>query len=763
MRPAIFLRFWFVLQTILIIGIKSASAQGETRTSQSPRAAQTDTLTGKILTDRGTPIPYASVSLKNSTDATTADSSGVFTLTTNTRGSQTLLISAIGFKETEVPVTIGSSPSLSGRTPSLPGSTPSAPGSLPSAPANPVVIKLKPTASQLNPVVITAGIMEATDDRVLTIVKPVDVMSNASSTGDLVGAFQNFPGVQRNGGDQTGLFVRGGDASETMMILDGTTVQNPFYSSVPGVGQRSRFNSFQIKGMSFSTGGYSARYGQALSSVLDLQSTDLPEKSTLSIGANIAGLMIAGGQRIGNNALEYSGSYSNFGPYYDLAKTNFHFYEKPQAKDLSTRWIARTHAGGLFKLAVHYNHSTSGTDVIDPDDLDTTIAFGVHNDNLAVNTSFKTPLSNSLKLFTAAGFSTNKDDIGWGDTVFNRNDNRLQARTELTWHPGASLRVTAGGEVQHYRYAQQFDPANNKFTETLSAAYVEGEYRPMPRFAIKPGFRTEYSAILQKGNAVPRFALAVKTGPYSQIGVATGMFYQTAGTQYLLLGYRPNFQKAVHYLVNYEWIEASRSFRIEGYYKSYSQLVRENGVPYTPNPYRYDLGNVDNTGSGYARGFDIFWRDKASIRNIDYWVTYSYVDTKRLYQNYPRSATPDFVSTNNLNVIVKYYSDRNHIFASAAYNYASGRPYYDPNAKSFLTQRAPDYQNFSVKVSYLTSIKKMFAAFYMNVDDVTGRRNILGYRYSTDGQTRSPILPPQYMSIFFGVYLSLSQFKKDEL
>src|SRR6185437_9982995 len=118
MTPAIFLRFWFVLQTTLIFGIKSASAQESTQSSTQTgthAAAQTGThaatqtsqytLTGKILTDRGAPIPYASVSLKNSPDATTADSSGTFTLITNTRGSQTLLISAIGFKETEVPVT----------------------------------------------------------------------------------------------------------------------------------------------------------------------------------------------------------------------------------------------------------------------------------------------------------------------------------------------------------------------------------------------------------------------------------------------------------------------------------------------------------------------------------------------------------------------------------------------------------------------------------------------------------------------------------
>jgi len=66
-------------------------------------------------------------------------------------------------------------------------------------------------------------------------------------------------------------------------------------------------------------------------------------------------------------------------------------------------------------------------------------------------------------------------------------------------------------------------------------------------------------------------------------------------------------------------------------------------------------------------------------------------------------------------------------------------------------------------VSYLTNIHRLFAAFYVNVDDLTNHQNVLGYRYSTNGQFRSPIVPPQYLSVFFGVYLSLSQFKKDEL
>lgn len=37
--------------------------------------------------------------------------------------------------------------------------------------------------------------------------------------------------------------------------------------------------------------------------------------------------------------------------------------------------------------------------------------------------------------------------------------------------------------------------------------------------------------------------------------------------------------------------------------------------------------NVD--GDGFAKGFELFWRDKKSIKNVDYWISYSYLDSKR--------------------------------------------------------------------------------------------------------------------------------------
>jgi hypothetical protein len=731
-----FVFFWFVLQTTLIRRIKWKSLL-ILMLCVSVKTYGQRTIKGSLTDEHQLPVPYANVSINGTLDGTSADSLGHFKLLTTTKGKQLLKVSAIGFETLYYPLNTDTDAGI-------------------------LQLKLKQSAGQLAEVEITAGDMDANDNRMLSHIKPVDLLSNASSQGDLIAALQNLPGVQRNGGDQTGLFVRGGDASETVVLIDGVTVQNPFFSSVPGVGQRSRFNPFQLKGTSFSTGGYSARYGQALSSVLDLQTTDLPEKTMLSAGANLGGVMLSGTRRSGNQALEFYGNYTNYGPYYALSNTNYDFYHAPVSTGISSRWIAATDKG-LFKISMGYNNSSSGTAVPNPNDIRSLLNFDLRNKNTLLNASYTYWPASQLKLFMAFAWSHNKDRIKWSDTTFTRADDRSQLRAELSWQAGAKLKISTGTELAYYSYAQQFDVHEGKFSESLAAAYLETEYRPLNWLAIKPGIRTEYSRLSGRGEAAPRLSLAAKISAQSQLGAATGLFYQSAPGLYLLQGYRPSAQKAAHYLINYEWVARSRSLRIEAFYKDYSQLVRESGTLYHPDPYRYDLGKVDNSGYGFARGIDLFWRDKSSLKNFDYWITYSFIDTKRYYQNYPSAATPDFISKHNLNLILRYYPEKLHTVFSLGYNYASGRPYYDPLATSFLQEKSPAYQNLSFKVSYLTNIKKLFAAWYVNIDNLSNYKNVLGYRYSADGRFKSPLRPPQYRAVFVGVYLSISEFKKDEL
>lgn len=704
----------------------------------SPAAFSQHVVKGDVKNNKGEIVANASVYIVGTTSVVTTGTDGTFTLTTTRTGPQKIAATALGMPKVMKDIEIRDSVTI-------------------------VSITLVDEVKQLDEFVITAGNMSASNDRAIAVLDPIDIVTTAGGQGDIVGAIQTLPGVQRNGGDQTGLMVRGGDVNESSIIIDATTSQNAFNSTVPGVAQRSRFNPFQFKGTSFSTGGYSARFGQALSAILELSTNDLPEKNNVNFGVNFSGAYVAGDKLMDKNAIEYSGYYNNMAPYFAIANTNLNFFKVPQGGGITTRFISKTAGNGLFKMGLSHTFNKSGIEIINPANPVQHSRFELANENTFLTTSFKNYINTKWSWNTAMSFSNNTDNITWDSIAMYRNDSRVQGRAEISYKAGNKFSMFAGTEIQTYQYTQRYDTLIGQFAEFLTAGYAEAEYKPARWFALKPGVRTEYSKLLAQGNIAPRLAMAARTGEGSQIAAAGGIFYQNAPVNYLIFGFRPKFQEAIHYMLNYQYMKNNRTFRVEGYYKSYSQLVREKGIVYNPNSYRTQYGMVDNSGYGYAQGIDFFWRDKKSIKNFDYWISYSYIDTKRIYQNYTDKVTPDYVSKNNLNVVAKYFWDKLQTMVSATYSYASGRHYYDPNSLRFMADKAPDYHNLAITLSYLTNVKGMFTVIYLSVDNVTNQHNILGYRYSLDGTQAYAIKPAIYRSFFLGVNFSLTEFNKDEL
>jgi hypothetical protein len=696
------------------------------------------TVKGVVKDETGKPVPFCSLFAKLAKAGTVTSETGEFSFQSNYTGNDTLIVSGMGFLKSRTPIVFAGVDIV-------------------------LSIRLEFAEKMMEEVVISAGMIEASNERSVAVLKPLDIVTTAGGQGDIVGAIQTLPGVQRNGGDQTGLMVRGGDVNESSMIIDGMIAQNAFQSSVPGVSQRSRFNPFQFKGTSFSSGGYTARYGQALSAVLDLQTNDLPEKSNLNVGANMAGISVSGSKLMEKNAIEYSGSYQNLAPFYGITPTNVKFYKVPEGGTFSTRWISKLdNEKGLFKMNFSKSFTKSGIEINNPIVPGTKINYNLANENTYFNSSFTYNVSSKLSYFTAFSFSNNIDNIGFGPFSIYKNDSRAQARAEMRYESSKKFNFLLGSEVQRISYLQT-DSLTWKFDETISAGYMEAEFKLGRKFAFKPGVRGEYSQLLAKGNVSPRLSLALRTGKNSQLSFAGGMFYQSAAVNYLIHGYRPDFQQSVHYMMNYQYMKKGRVFRLEGYYKDYQQLIREKGYAYTPNQFR-KLNLIDNSGNGYAQGVDVFWRDKESVKNLDYWISYSYIDTKRLYQNYISKATPDYVSKHNLNVIVKYMVEKINTNFSFSYNYSSGRSYYNPASVGFLTDHVKDYQNLAMTASYLRTFKKkVFAVFYVSLDNMLNTKNVLGYRYTADGKSAYPIVPPMYRSLFVGMNFSFSQFNQDDL
>lgn len=708
-------------------------------------------ISGKITDDKGKPVIGASVSLDNTLDGGSTDSTGKFSFTTDERGNQTVVVTAVGYSTAGKPVNIN--------------------GDIAD-----INLTIKNTAQSLEEVTITAGAFEASNDKDKTVLKPLDIVTTAGAQADVVRAIQTLPGTQQQGAE-TGLFVRGGDASETEYIIDGMVVQNAFFSGPPGVATRSRFNAFQFQGVSFSSGGYSARYGDALSSVLELNTIDLPEKTTVNLGLNMAGAYASGTKLWKNSSADVTASYINLQPFYGLVKTNFDYYDVPKGYSVSGRYAIKPNNNGIIKASFGVNHFSSGIAVPNPGVPGEVGAYNLQSDNYSGQASYKQTIKDKFLLFAAGAYSYNKDKSNFIGNDGSLIEERAQGRLEGKYIITNRLDILLGSDFQHYDLKNVYDTLHRSINENLVSSYLEASWNPVYWLAFKPGVRYEHSALLNNNNLAPRFALAIKAGRHGQVSLATGVFYQSPDYlyQYTIkpFNYHYDFQKAIHYIANYQWQKNDRTLRIEGYYKDYKSLIREywnDTIKYDPNTYRSlesSIANgtvkINNDGYGYATGAELFWRDKKTFKNTDYWVSYSYIDTRRFYKNYLAEATPDFISTHNLNIVAKYWIDKITTQINCTYSYASGRPYYDPNNPTFLGDRAPEFHSLSFTVNHLRSFGKWFAVFYAGVDNVTNHKNVFGYRYSSDGMTRYPIVPALYRSFFIGANFSLSKFNKDEL
>ncbi len=722
-------------------------------------------ISGTVLDTKDRPVRNASVYLDNTLDGGTTDSLGIFRFTTSETGNQTIMASEVGHENAGLPIVI--SGDMSG-----------------------IVLHMKAKARDLDVVVITAGSFEASNDKTKTVLKPLDIVTTAGAQADVVKAMSMLPGTQQTGADN-GLFVRGGDASEAAIVVDEMVVQNAFFSGPPGVSTRSRFGAFSYQGVAFSSGGYSAKYGQALSSVLELNTTDLPDKSNINMGINMAGVYASGTKKWKNSALDIGGGYNNTTPFFALATTNYKFYEPPSGGSGNVRYVWKPNKDGILKASFNVNYNQSGIEIANPyragaaggpfDSLGDPVHYSTRDQYYYGNVSYKQSFKAKYYLYTAASYSLNETKNKFGPIPINQQDQRTQFRIEGKDYFTSRLNLLVGTDVQDFGVNKTYStyPAL-KFEEAIISGYTELEWTPVNNIAVKPGVRYEHSMFLNVDKIAPRLSMAIKTSTHSQVSLAGGIFYQDPDYAYMQAGFKQlDMQQATHYIANWQYSKNDRLLRVEAYYKNYGNLILEkNNGAYDPNSYRViappPYGNVvpTNGGKGYAQGLELFYRDKKSVKNLDYWISYSYIDTKREYSNFITQAMPSFIATHNMSLVTKYFVEKWHTNFSATYSYASGRPYYNPNyaatdKSKFLSDRTPDYHNVALTVAYLHSFGKWFTVFYISLDNITNQHNVFGYRYSYDNTNqqwgKSPVIPALYRSVFFGVNMSLSQFKKDEL
>lgn len=718
-------------------------------------SAQTK-ISGKV-TDKKNPLIAVSITLKDTYDGATTDSSGKYSFTTTEKGEFLLTATSVGYKPFEQKIILEGKGTLA------------------------IDIVLKEEVTELSAVVISAGTFEASDrKRAATVLDPIDIVTTASANGDVTGALKTLPGAQQVG-ESEGLFVRGGTAAETKIFIDGTLVNNFFQSSTPNIATYGRFSPFLFKGTVFSTGGYSALYGQALSSALILESIDLPERTSASLGVSVIGLN-GGYQELTKNKKASWGatySYTNLAPAFALIKQKQDYSQVPEFHNSDFNFRIKTSATGMIKYYGYFNKSRLDFTTNSIDSIGYLDRFGLKNFNMYHNLSWKENLGKRWKLYTGISYTLNKDDILSGMKDAGKNEVVLSGlefkKFNLDLHAdyfnaklvlekklkGISA-IRFGGEYNYSDEKSVFTIYNGQsFPDRLKydvkSLFAESDIYVTNKLAAKLGTRFEQSSLIDKTNIAPRFSLAYKISKQAQVSLAYGIFYQNPERRYLPSPNALGFMKATHYVAQYMKITSLRTFRTEVFYKKYDDLIKTgfaNGR---------DGVALNNNGFGDAKGFEFFWRDKKTIRNVDYWISYSFLDTKRDFLNFPYATTPNFAAKHTLSFVAKKFVQAWKMQFNGAYNYASSRPYYDIRFDGSKYQfadmgKVQDYHNVSIAFNYLPTVGKQnaksFVVYVLQVSNTFNIKQVYGYQYSFNGLRREQIVPPSRMFVFLGAFFS---------
>ena len=382
-----------------------------------PSASAQTTIAGRVADEKGRALPGANVFLRGTYDGANTDSSGRFRFIT-TKDTTTLVATYIGYEPFAQRVTIGQ--------------------------RVPMSIRLKEMANELNTVVITAGSFEASDEKRMTMLKPLDIVTTAGAGADITAVMNLLPGTQRVG-EQEGLFVRGGSNAEAKVVIDGMIVQNPYFSSLPDVQSRGRFQPFMFKGTSFSTGGYSAQYGQALSSVLLLNTTDKGSNNGLSLNLNLASAGVSYDHATGTpdrrkSSVSAAGYYGSLKPLFALVRQNIDWTHVPEFAGSSLTYRLKPTKTGMLKVYGMYSDSWLGMNFRDPSTETAMTALKQHNRNIFMTSTYTDSWANGRWLLLSdLSYSRDTDE-----TSYNVQDPRT-GRTAGYWAVGGKP-----DDRQHY-------------------------------------------------------------------------------------------------------------------------------------------------------------------------------------------------------------------------------------------------------------------------------------------------------------------------
>ena len=623
---------------------------------------------------------------------------------------------------------------------------------------------------------------------VATVALDAKAMASIPTVGepDVVRVAQLLPGVVARNDFNTGLNVRGGEADQNLILLDGHPIYNPFHLG----GVFSTFMDATVEAVELTTGAFPVRYGGRLSSVLDVRSADDPrpgvhgssDLSVLAASARLAGSL--GGEH-GTWSLAARRTYA------DAVTSVFTSHLFPyHFRDFHGR-MTYALPGNVRAAVTAY----AGKDVLDAnfaefasDSAPSRASEGrwaIDWGNRVIGVTLAKDIGGSATIEQRISHSHFSTRLDLGDGAFGQRsrvgDVRLAGSLLLR---GAAHDRAMGYELATHRVRYSSGSSQTATTDfdivqrpLVAAAWIDDLWRVSPRWLVQGGLRAEVLRGRDWAALSPR--ISIKYFATSDLALTaagarvTQWLHSLAGDGalrffdvWLASDSLTPVASAWHWVAGAEQRVADvGSVRLEGYVKRFDRVLEAD---WSEDPAR--RGDEFFEAKGRSYGVDLLarWRSK---RGVAGWVAYSYGVSSR-WRDGMRWA-PGHDRRHDVDVVATWPLAKYRL--GIRVGYATGTPYtpivgeiarrmYDPSRDRWGTgnpdihvealgtarnsARFPSTHRLDLDVSREFQLRGATLTPYVTIVNAYNAKNVFIYLYdySTDRPTRRaisqfPILP----------------------
>jgi hypothetical protein len=456
-------------------------------------------------------------------------------------------------------------------------------------------------------------------------VNPQQVNTIAGTGDNIFRALATLPGVAATGEFDSRLSVRGGGPDQNLTMMDGVEIYNPYRL----FGLTSAFNPETVERFELSAGGFSARYGDRLSSILLIENrlgtpaAGIRGSATLGLtDANV----VTEGRVPGTTSASWLVTARR--TYYDLIAEQIVDTDLPSFADLQTTVAWEPKPGR--QLRVFGLISREGANAaLDGDTSGERFGLQSQTRNALSAVAFSSPLGTRFTTRTIVSWYRNResfdvdaafrnesrrsnrsddDGIGLGTLAFTR---RVGVRDAAVRHETAitaarhvvdtgfethAIRTEWAWRISGDRNPHESNPStmfggsalpprlDSSATARRAGAWIIDRWALGPRSEIESGIRVDWSGLAGEVTAAPRLAITAAMGGV-RVRAAGGLFTQSPGYEKLLQSdyfvdltdageRRLRSERAWHAMVSVERpLARGVVARAESYYKRFGRLI----------------------------------------------------------------------------------------------------------------------------------------------------------------------------------------------